>query len=156
MKKISFRWIISLLLLAGIYIQSRESLFAPQVSLLSEPSSTVFISVSERPNTPPKLSWWKKVQRFIHTLLQKVSDEETLSLVLGVAFIAFGLFPVAILIVGIIRNREDWILHFILNVLVTIAAWALFFLTCGLGVWITITLLAVCLIHALWYVITRS
>lgn len=84
------------------------------------------------------------------------SDEDTLAIILGILLALLGLTPFAIMIAGLIRNREDWLVHSLINLLIVIVAWVLFFVTCGIGFWVTIAFLVVAFIHALWYVLAKK
>lgn len=109
------------------------------------------------PSSPKKLSWWQKVKTFVKFAIQRVlvGDDDTLTIILGILLSLLTLTPFAIMIVGLIRKRDDWLLHSLINLLVIILAWVLFFVTCGFGVWITILMLLAAFIHALWYVLSK-
>ncbi|MDW8057291.1 MAG: hypothetical protein RMJ57_03350, partial [Bacteroidia bacterium] len=106
---------------------------------------------------PKKLTWWQKTKLFFRTVFNRLlgSSDDTLITVLGI-LLAILVTPFAILVVGLMRKRDDWLLHFILNLLLIAIAWTLYFVTCGLGVWITLALLLIAFVHAIWYVVTKK
>lgn len=128
---------------------------------VSQPACDAHVAVHYLPGSSPspgkKLSWWQKAKAFIKFAIQRVlgDDEDTLAMVLGIVLALLTLTPFAIMVAGIIRKRDDWLLHALLNLLIIILAWILFFVTCGLGVWITIAMLVIAFIHALWYVLSK-
>jgi len=70
--------------------------------------------------------------------------------------IALFITPLAILVAGLWVKDDKWILHFLLNLLIVILAWVLFFVTCGLGAFITFFMLLGAFAHALWYIIAKG
>ena len=67
--------------------------------------------------------------------------------------IALFITPLAVLVAGLWMKDDKWILHFLINLLIIILAWALYFFTCGFGVFITLFMLLGAFAHALWYII---
>lgn len=127
---------------------------------VSQPACDVQVAAHYMPRSLPsfqKLTWWQKVKTFVKFAVQRVigSDDDVLTIVLGILLSLLSLTPFAIMIVGLIRNRDDWLLHSLLNLLIIILAWILFLVTCGLGVWITIAMLLIAFVHALWYVLSK-
>lgn len=113
--------------------------------------------VTYSPTSPKKLTWWQKTKLFFKSLFATpLSSDETLIIILGVLLSLIGLTPFAIMLAGLLRKRDDWLLHFIINLLIIVIAWALFFFTCGIGVWLTIALLLIAFVHAIWYVVTKK
>ncbi|MCS7152966.1 MAG: hypothetical protein NZ989_03365 [Bacteroidia bacterium] len=113
--------------------------------------------VTYSPTSPKKLTWWQKTKLFFRTVFNRLlgSSDDTLITVLGI-LLAILVTPFAILVVGLMRKRDDWLLHFILNLLLIAIAWTLYFVTCGLGLWITLALLLIAFVHAIWYVVTKK
>ncbi|RMF52559.1 MAG: hypothetical protein D6750_02140 [Bacteroidetes bacterium] len=104
-----------------------------------------------------KRSYLQRIKNFFGVLLHRLlNDNEPLVIILGILLALIGLTPFAIMIAGLIRKNDDWLLHFLINFLIAVIAWVLFFVTCGFGVWITLALLLVAFIHALWYVLARK
>ncbi|MCS6789954.1 MAG: hypothetical protein NZ580_03120 [Bacteroidia bacterium] len=118
----------------------------------------VYESVAENhPTKPKKLSWWQRTKAFFNFLIHRYlgSDDETLAIIIGLILALVGLTPFAIMAAGLILKKNDWAIHFIINLLIIILAIVLFVVTCGIGYWGTVALLIGALIHAIWYVLSR-
>lgn len=149
--------LVNLTLWVNVSGLSLSMVSAQTPSSQSTPAQYVEAAVSHFPTSPKKLSWWQRTKLFFKTVFTQLlgSDDETLITVLGI-ILAIFLTPFAILVVGLMRKRDDWLLHFILNLLTIVIAWTLYFITCGLGVWITLALLLIAFVHALWYVLSKK
>ncbi len=121
-------------------------------AFFSSVSSTSISASSAKP--AKKVSYLQKVKNFFKALWKRIQDE-AVEIILGI-LLAFLFPPLAILVVGLMRRRDDWVLHFILNIVIFLLAWVILFVSCGFGVWITLLFLVGCFVHALWYVLARK
>ncbi len=113
-------------------------------------------SVTHAPETKPqkrKVSFLQRVKTFFWALKSRFFPAADPAYYVVTILIALFITPLAVLIAGLWMKDDRWILHFLINLLIIIIAWALYFFTCGLGVFITLLLLLGAFAHALWYII---
>jgi uncharacterized membrane protein YqaE (UPF0057 family) len=117
------------------------------------------VSVSHAPDAKPKkekVSYLKRVKAFFQALKMRLFPGQDPAYYVITILIALFIPPLAILVAGLWVKDDKWILHFLLNLLIVILAWVLFFVTCGLGAFITFFMLLGAFAHALWYIIAKG
>jgi len=117
------------------------------------------VSASHAPNAKPKkekVSYLKRVKAFFQALKMRLFPGQDPAYYIITILIALLFSPLAILVAGLWVKDDRWIIHFLLNLLIVILAWVLFFVTCGLGSLITFLMLLGAFAHALWYIIANG
>ena len=117
------------------------------------------VSVSHAPNAKPKkekVSYLKRVKAFFQALKMRLFPGQDPAYYILTILLALLFSPLAILVAGLWVKDDRWIIHFLLNLLIIILAWVLFFITCGIGVYVTILMLLGAFAHALWYIIANG
>jgi hypothetical protein len=117
------------------------------------------VSVSHAPNAKPKkekVSYLKRVKSFFQALKMRLFPGQDPAYYILTILLALLFSPLAILVAGLWVKDDRWIIHFLLNLLIIILAWVLFFITCGIGVYVTILMLLGAFAHALWYIIANG